>query len=386
MEDIKKEGQEQNKENCETKKKKEMPTWARIIVKTLIVLVVTIFTVAVYYVGYVVFSYSRIKDNQDLEIEQLSSVDCASLNKEYTIVTQNIGFGAYTPDFTFFMDGGTESWAKSKESINDCINEGMNKIKSFNPDFVLIQEVDFDSTRTYHIDERNIIKKYFENFSNDFAVNYHSAFLMYPLLQPHGASKSGIYTFSFTKIESAIRRSLPISKSFSKFLDLDRCYSKSKIKLENDKYLVIYNAHLSAYGSDASIREGQMRMLFSDMQEEYKLGNYCVCGGDFNHDFTGDSVSKLNGSSEVDSLGWAQPFPIEILNEYQEIQRCINYNDDLTLPTCRNCDIPYVEGNFTIIVDGFLASENVEITFLENIQTGFAYSDHNPVVMKFILK
>ena len=50
--------------------------------------------------------------------------------------------------------------------------------------------------------------------------------------------------------------------------------------------------------------------------------------------------------------------------------RAMSYKDGKDQPTCRNCDIPYTEGNFTIIVDGFLVSQNVSITYLENITTG----------------
>ena len=56
------------------------------------------------------------------------------------------------------------------------------------------------------------------------------------------------------------------------------------------------------------------------------------------------------------------------------------------IPTCRNCDIPYKEGNFTIIVDGFLVTDNVETMSVENVKTDFAYSDHNPGVLEFKLK
>ena len=55
------------------------------------------------------------------------------------------------------------------------------------------------------------------------------------------------------------------------------------------KELVLYNVHLSAYGGSDEIRTAQMTMLFNDMKAEYEKGNYTVCGGDFNHDFTGDS-------------------------------------------------------------------------------------------------
>ena len=103
----------------------------------------------------------------------------------------------------------------------------------------------------------------------------------------------------------------------------------------------------------------------------------------FNHDFTGDSTQKLNGGQNVD-FGWAQPFPDDLLPEC--INKCDDYSDDTLIPTCRNCDIPYEEGNFTLIVDGFLVTENVEAVLVKNIKTDFVYSDHNPVYLEFILK
>ncbi len=334
------------------------------------------------YLGYVIFSYSRIADNQKINPSTDGNNEKIKLGQNYTAVIQNLGFGAYTDDFTFFMDGGKQSWAESKESVVACIEAATQKAKGFDPDFIMFQEVDFDSTRSYHVDQRGMLYKSFENYSGAFAVNYHSAFLMYPFTQPHGASNSGILTLSKYNITASLRRSLPISKSFSKFLDLDRCYSISRIPTENGKELVLFNVHLSAYGGSDEIRTAQMTMLFDDMKKEYEKGNYAVCGGDFNHDFTGDSTQKLNGGQTVD-FGWAQPFPTDLLPDC--IKRCTNYYGELS-PTCRNCDIPYKEGNFTIIVDGFLVSENVECVKVENIKTGFKYSDHNPVVLEFILK
>ncbi len=337
--------------------------------------------IVVGYVCYVLFTYTRIEDNLGLEPVDTGSEAALSVGEPYTAVIQNIGFGAYTPDFTFFMDGGTESWAKSEESVKTCVNAAADKVQEYTPDFVLFQEVDFDSTRSYHVDQRELLTDRFAEYGSVFAVNYHSAFLAYPFTQPHGASNSGLLTLSKYNVSSAVRRSLPISESFSKFLDLDRCYTVSRIPVENGKELVLYNVHLSAYGGSDEIRTAQMTMLFEDMKAEYEKGNYCVCGGDFNHDFTGDSTQRLNGGQTVD-FGWAQPFPADLLPA--EIARCTNYQK--LSPTCRNCDIPYEEGNFTIIVDGFLVSDNVTAVSVENVHTGFAYSDHNPVVLEFVLK
>lgn len=335
------------------------------------------------YVLYVLCTYSRIPDRQALTVEGKSSFAAVEANKPYTVVTQNIGFGAYTPDFTFFMDGGKESRAASRESVESCTAAGIAAVKELHPDFVLLQEVDFDSTRSYHVDQQQLFKEAFSGYAGITAVNYHSAYLMYPLTCPHGASRSGLLTLSRAEVTSSLRRRFPISTSFSKFLDLDRCYSVSRIPTKNGKELVLYNIHSSAYGGSDAIRSAQMSMLMEDMQREYAAGNYVVGGGDFNHDFTGDSTQKINGGSDV-SFGWAQPFPAELIP--QGIRRCTDYKDGRLLPTCRNCDVPYQEGNFAVIVDGFLVSDNVECVEVENIQTGFAYSDHNPVKMTFRLK
>ena len=367
-----------------TRREKMYAKSKKTVLKIISFALLCVFSVALLYVGYVVVTYDRIEDMQSLEIDGSAASDTALVGTEYTIVTQNLGFGAYTREFTFFMDGGRESRADSAESVRGCIDAGIDVVSALDPDFILFQEVDLDSTRSYHIDQYALLSEGFPNYSSAMAVNYDSAYLMYPFYEPHGASLSSIVTFSRFTIDSSLRRSFPISTSFSKFLDLDRCYSVSRVKTDNGKELVIYNVHSSAYGSDADIRTAQMTMLLEDMKAEYDKGNYVICGGDFNHDFTGDSTQMLNGGMDTLDYGWAQPFPEELIPE--GFSRAISYKDGEINPTCRDCDVPYEEGNLTIIVDGFIISDNVRVVEVENLVTGFTYSDHNPVVMKFALE
>ena len=77
---------------------------------------------AIVYVAYVIIDYERLPDNLECTVDRTDNAGKAEIGKEYTIVTQNIGFGAYTPDFTFFMDGGKESRAESLESVISCID------------------------------------------------------------------------------------------------------------------------------------------------------------------------------------------------------------------------------------------------------------------------
>lgn len=345
-------------------------------------------TVLAVYVFYLFASYSRIEDRLVLEVEtpeQISPERKSQLTTGhiYSAVTYNIGFGAYTPDFSFFMDGGKSSWAKSKESVIEAVKGAGELAASLQPDFAMIEEVDLDSTRSYHVNEWDLLKECLPQDDAVFAQNYHSAFLFYPFTQPHGKSNSGIALFSGYPIESALRRSLPISTSLSKFLDLDRCYSVSRVPVDNGKELVLYAVHMSAYGNSDAIREGQIQMLCEDMEKEYEAGNYVLCGGDFNHDL------KASEDAAEKRESWAYPFPRSELPEHLSfaMDSMTEEEKNALWNSARNADMGYIEGvTYTVTLDGFLISDNIECVSYENINTGYAYSDHDPVYLRFRLK
>ena len=339
------------------------------------------------YVGYVFGTYSRIEDNQELSVTHGSSgVQTAEPETDYKILSWNIGFGAYEEDFGFFMDGGTESRAWSKERLEKNLDAIGETAAAQDADLMLLQEVDFDSDRSYHVDEALKLRTFDGlDVSTDsvFAVNYHSAYLFYPITQPHGASNSGLLTTSKLGIRSAVRRSLPVETGVTKLLDLDRCYSVSKIPVSNGKALCLYNLHLSAYTSDGKIADEQLELLLCDMQAEYEAGNYVIGGGDFNKDLLEGGSEAYFGVSTEDYT-WAQPLRFDLL-EKTDIRLIAPQGKDGAVPTVRNADGPYHDGQLVLSVDGFLVSPNVEVTDSEVVSTGFAYSDHNPICMSVTL-
>ena len=347
------------------------------------------------YIIYLFASYHRIEDNLALTVEKPAeketsggqekdeALDSLTVGKEYTAVTYNIGFGAYRPDFSFFMDGGKSSWAKSKESVIEAVKGAREEMLSLSPDFALVQEIDLNSTRSYHVDEYALLKEEFASYYTVFAQNYDSAFLFYPFTQPHGRSRSGIGVFSRYPITEALRRSFPISTSFSKFFDLDRCYSISRVPVENGKELVIFALHMSAYGNSDEIRKGQIDMLCADMQKEYEAGNYVLCGGDFNHDLKASEEETENRAS------WAYPFPRTELPEHFSftLDFCTEEEIEGMWDSARNADMEYVPGvTYTVTLDGFIISDNIECLSYENVNTGYAWSDHDPVKVSFVLR
>ena len=94
----------------------------------------------------------------------------------------------------------------------------------------------------------------------------------------------------------------------------------------------------------------------------------------------GDS-SKYFERSEGE-FNWAAPFETSLLPQDFLVHTGKN------VPTCRNADAPFKgDGtDFVLSVDGIITSPNVEVIACETVDTKFAYSDHNPVKMEFILK
>ncbi len=333
------------------------------------------------YVVYAVSAYHRLGD-RTLSVEGSAAPSAPEAGGEYTAVSFNIGFGAYEPDFGFFMDGGEQSWAWSRERLDANLRRIGEALEAREADFCLVQEVDTDSTRSYHVDERDYLTAALPGMAFTFAQNYDSPFLFYPFRQPHGASRSGMMTFSAFPIREAERVELPIEEGFMKFLDLDRCYSKSRIPMSGDRELVLYDFHLSAYTSDGAIATEQLRLLLEDMEGEYARHNYCVAGGDFNKDLLGDS-SAVFGQPEWDAT-WAQPIPENTFDGYH-VRLAAPLDEASPVPSCRNADGPYHEGQMVLTIDGFLVSGNVEVLSARVIDTGFAFSDHNPVMLRFRL-
>ena len=357
---------------------RKMKRWVKLLLCIVLVLMVLVGA----YVAYVFADYHRIGD-MELTPEGDAAMTKLAAGESYTVLSYNIGFGAYEDDYGFFMDGGTESWAWSEERLTANVDAIADFLAQQKADFYLLQEVDIDSTRSYHVDERQPIYQALPGMSHVFAQNYDSPFLMYPLTQPHGASKSGLLTFAPVAISSAKRVELPIENSVMKLVDLDRCYSVSRIPVDGGKELILYDLHLSAYTSDGTIATEQLKLLLADVQAEYKAGNWCVAGGDFNKDLLGDSAAWFGEADQ--EYSWAQPIPEGMFDGY-DITLVAPLDENAPVPSCRNADSAYHEGQYVLTVDGFMVSKNVTVESAEVIDTGFQWSDHNPVKMVFTLQ
>ena len=318
---------------------------------TLLSLVAALVLIVLGYVIYVAAEYDRIEDNVQLTVDEGATEAAAHTGREYGIVTYNIGFGAYSPDFSFFLDSGemndgtvvTGKYGKglSEDVVRRDVEGAAGALKELEADFYFVQEVDTDGDRSYHIDQYAILRDALPGDAT-YAQNFHCAKLLYPFNDPHGKNTSGIATFSTIELKSAVRR-------------------------------------LSAYDEGGTIRARQLEMLNAVMAEEYAKGNYVIVGGDFNHEL---AHSFGNFPSEQKQPTWAYELTDD---DVADGFRVVASGDGVG--TCRAAEIPYTEGvNYQTVLDGFVVSDNVEVTKVRNIDTGYEFSDHNPVEMTFVLK
>ncbi len=382
----------------------------RIIFSCLSVLTVVVLIVGIYVV-YVLGSYNRIGDIV-LNIEAKSEASSVEVGTTYKALSYNIGFGAYSQDYTFFMDEGYDdngnktcgyySKSKSKQAVEFNTTGAINTVLDTNPDFVMFQEVDTLSTRSYCINQDQAIMGAFPAFDHIHARNFHTAFLPWPLYDMHGEVNGGITTLSRFQMKEAQRKQYTVATSFSKYFDLDRCFSYAKIAVngQSNRFLYLVNSHMSAYDEGGTIREIQIKELNAFLSERKAHNDYVVVGGDFNHDLLTFNPEYSYNISTNRAFEMTKKKP-DWLNYYfdQEGKSPLveGYHVEASdnAPTCRNNDIEWEPGNtFVCTVDGFIVSDNIKVVSKTNIQTkngnkgldGFAYSDHDPALLCFKLK
>ena len=328
----------------------------------------------------ILLSYLWIREYRPEKIENVKVKGLGEkdpeIGKKYKIMTWNIGYAGLDKDTDFFMDGGKMVFPINKNHVEKSLNHIIKSSKKIDADIKFFQEVDINSKRTYHIDEVEKIGEILGG-NTTFALNFKTDFIPYPI-PPMGKVESGIMTQTNFKIQKSKRYQQEIPHKFpSRLVNLKRAFNPSYIDIKNsDKKLVIVNVHLDAYESGNKGRVAQTKEIINFINKEYKKGNYVIVGGDFNQELTGIHKKLPEG------IWNPSPFPKKFLTE--NIKLYFDKNGKTSVVN----DKPYTgKDAYLSTIDGFLATDNIEIkTIKTQEKENFQYSDHNPVVMEFVLK
>lgn len=345
---------------------------------SLSIVLLPIILFGLYLIVLTVFDYSP-KEIVALKVDNNTLVSIDS-NKSFSITTFNIGYCGLDDKQDFFLDGGTGSRSSSEEKTKENLDAITSFIKNKGSDFFFIQEVDKNSSRTYHVDEYDYLKNTLENYSATFATNYKVLWNPVPVTNPIGYLESGLISLSKYTIDDTNRYQYPGEENWPRrVVVLDRCFIESRISLDNGKELVLLNSHLSAYDKGGLIRKQQITYLKKYLEEEYKKGNYVIVGGDWNHQLPGTDSTYF----ETTALwpDWLQKIPEDFTPEG------FQWAVDKKVPSNRSVDMPYKSGeNFLSVIDGFLVSPNIEIKEVKGSNLQFKNSDHNPITAVVKLK
>jgi len=330
------------------------------------------------FLGWLTLKEFRPAPVQRLEI---AGNDSASVQGHDTlsIVTWNIGYCGLGKEMDFFYEGGTMV-RPSKELAGKYFKGIGGMLERFDTvDFIMLQEVDFNSKRTYHMNGYKGFCAFLPRYASSVAINYQCSFIPVPPREPMGKVSSGIVTYSRFRPWQAWRyrynTSFPWPTSLAM---LKRCYMVQQFRLGNGKQLLIVNLHNSTFDDKGQLRLEELKELGSFLETEYRKGNYVVAGGDWNMNPRGFNPGEIISGDSVHEI--QPPVTGTFIPGWQFVF-------DSTLPTNRDVNKPYNTGSSgTTLIDFYVVSPNVDPLTCKTIRLGFENSDHDPVYMQFKLK
>jgi endonuclease/exonuclease/phosphatase family metal-dependent hydrolase len=321
--------------------------------------------------------------NETLALEGNGNPTPIQPDSTLTFLNWNVGYGGlgsqsnffYDDDY-FFTSGG--KMVRSPKNLVEGYLQGQKTVLANHPsDFYLLQEVDVNSKRSYHINEHELYAQQLPQYARTFALNYNNKRVPLPLCEPWnvlGKTYSGLSTFSRYRATRAARHQFPGKFGWpTRLFQLDRCFAEHRYPVSNGKELVVVNTHNSAY-DDGSLKKAEMAHFKSFVQDEYAKGNYVVVGGDWNQCPPNFAFNQFMSPTDSSYL------QIQIPDNYLPADWKWVY--DSTIPTNRKLADVYAKGNtFVTLIDFYLVSPNVEVLKCQADNTEFRYSDHQPVLL-----
>ena len=337
------------------------------------------FLIFVGFLVYTTFTDYKPAETESINISKTSLPESVPAGK-LEVYTWNIGYCGLGANMDFFYEKG-KMVRPDKKYYEHCREGVLQQLTMLNkPDFILLQEIDQHSHRTYLDDQVERIKATLKDYAAFFALNYKVPFVPVPIHSPMGKVKAGMLTLSRYQPVMAERHRFPSAYSWPKRLFmLDRGYILTRYNVSNGKQLVLINTHNSAFNDAADMRTKELNMIKIIIQKEYELGNYVIVGGDWNQNPVPFDKESIQDGNSVQTI--SPGIPADFLPDG------FTWAFDPKYPTNRDVDIPYTKGKTqTTIIDFFVLSPNITLLSANTLQTGFEFADHQPVRMVVELK
>ena len=255
-------------------------------------------------------------------------------------------------------------------------------LNTVRPDFIAFQEIDFNSHRSYFINQVNMIAKQSKYKYAAIAINWNKRYVPFPYWPPSVHFKrmlSGQVILSRYPIVLTKRIVLQKIKNrpfyYSAFY-LDRLAQIAEVKIHK-KVLIIINVHLEAF--EKKTRESQAQTVL-DIYKGYKDKYPVLLIGDFN--CVPPSATKKNGFQDDPEQDFYKESTIGMFLKERSLREAIldsEENKDETSTFTFPTDNPSRKLDYIFYT-------HQKIKFLKGKTPKIDSSDHLPLMMIFQLK
>jgi endonuclease/exonuclease/phosphatase family metal-dependent hydrolase len=250
-------------------------------------------------------SSSTLNESEYAKLIEVDNQKLPENDSIFSIVTYNIGY----------LSGMTNNLpiAKPKILFDNNLAKVMAETKKVNPDIVAFQEIDFDATRSYNVNQQEEIAKLGYAYRAQ-TINWDERYLPFPywpISMHFGKVVSGqsiISKYPLKEQQRLVLQRVADAPFHRDAFYLDRLAQVVKVVL-NGKELVLININLEAFDADTRAKQfNEVLEIFNQYKDKYPT----ILLGDFNSKATNDKavVQKIfamkdvgNAAFDINNLG-----------------------------------------------------------------------------------
>lgn len=320
---------------------------------------------------FVLFNRLRRPDYSDIRQRDPDRV-LLPADRELSVLTWNIGYGALGKDADLYIDGGKSFRALSKPQIAQAA-QGIAQTLSQKPwDMICLQEAANAGTTTRNVDVLGTIDRALSNRQRYFWADFKGVLVPRVLHLCHGmATYCAKLSDHCRVIDLPNANTLMLGFINKRYVGL---LNRLPISGTHRAWVVI-NVHLPVFDTTPAKRAAQLDRVFDVATKEYEKGNYVVIAGDWNTRLCSTSFAHATNPERSD---YYTDFPQQSLPAGWDIKA------DPNTPSVRALHAAFKKGQtYTTVFDGFVVSPNVRVSSVKTFDLGFAHSDHQPVEGRF---
>ena len=253
-------------------------TWLRRLAVGLVVLalILVVLVVVVHSTNVWVHQFA---EREPARLLRAATVRPAPVPDVLTVMTWNIKFGGGRLDF--FFDCYGDRVVMTEAEVLRHLRGVAEKINQVDPDILLVQEADMDSTRSAHVNQVQWLLDHTRLNYAAYASHWDVRWVPHRSL---GRINSGNAVLSRWPLDQAQRVALPLMQdrsALTRFFYVRRNVLEARVDIPHARPVHVLNTHLEAYSRDDTKRR-QIEIFQRLLDDLHGAGALVIAGGDLN--------------------------------------------------------------------------------------------------------